>query len=150
MAPRVGSGPRRALRIKTLGVTGSASQEALEDAEEECATISGTHNIEAMDCHESCRARSGRWLDKGGKHTIKGYIIGLNFLFTSNSYLYGRPNHHTDVEHIAASSKSLSPFSVVILYGLYTPSFTQISSVVPSFFYSTVHSISLQSLNCDK
>lgn len=75
------------------------------------------HSIEAMDCHESCCAHSGDGLTSGGKHTIKGYFIGLSILFTLNSYLCGSPKHHTDVELTAASSKYIkSSFSAVILY----------------------------------
>lgn len=53
MAPGVGTGPGRALKIRTFGVAGGTSQEALEEVEEECNTISGTHNIGETACHES-------------------------------------------------------------------------------------------------
>lgn len=53
VAPGVGTGPGRALKIRTFGVAGGTSQEALEEAEEGCDTISGTHNIDETDCHDS-------------------------------------------------------------------------------------------------
>lgn len=136
MAPRVGSGPGRALKIETLGVPGCASQEALEGAEEERDTISGTHNIEALDCHESRCAR----LTRGGKSTLlKATLFGLAF--------FSPPTATSVEDQTITLMLSLfccrfqtcnSPFPPVIFYGLYTPSFTQISRVAPSFFYSTV------------
>lgn len=54
----------------------------------------------------------GDGLTGGGKHIIKGYFVKLSILFTSNSYLCGRPNHRTDVELTAVSSKSLGVHSL--------------------------------------
>lgn len=71
MAPGVGSGPGRVLKIRTFGVAGSTSQEAVEEVEEGCDTISETHDIEEMDCHESWLACLVRWSDKGwGESTL--------------------------------------------------------------------------------
>lgn len=75
MAPGVGTGPGRALKIRTFGVAGGTSQEALEEAEEGCDTISGTHNIDETDCHDSRLASLMSETDgAGGKHTIKCYF----------------------------------------------------------------------------
>lgn len=49
----MGTRPGRALKIRTLGVAGSTSQEALEEVEEEHDTISGTYDMEEMDCQEN-------------------------------------------------------------------------------------------------
>lgn len=102
------------------------------------------HSIEAMDCHESCCAHSGDGLTSGGKHTIKGYFIGLSILFTLNSYLCGSSKHHTDVELTAASSKYIE----FILCSYF------VCTLLPSlrFHLSSplLHSIILQPQNCNK
>lgn len=66
VAPRVGMGPGRALKIRTLGSHRHTAQEALEEAEEGCDTISGTHDMEEMGCHESWCACLVRWSDREG------------------------------------------------------------------------------------
>lgn len=44
MACGVGIEPAKSLRIRTFGVAGSTSQEALGEVKEGCDTISGTHD----------------------------------------------------------------------------------------------------------
>lgn len=103
------------------------------------------HSIEAMDCHESCCAHSGDGLTSGGKHTIKGYFIGLSILFTLNSYLCGSPNHHTDVELTAASSKYIEFILCSYFVCTLLPSLRFHLSSTP-----LLHSIVLQPQNCNK
>lgn len=103
------------------------------------------HSIEAMDCHESCCAHSGDGLTSGGKHTIKGYFIGLSILFTLNSYLCGSPKHHTDVELTAASSKYIEFILCSYFVCTLLPSLRFHLSSTP-----LLHSIVLQPQNCNK